>query len=538
MTRETWKSAAVALLFAVHPLNVESVAWIAERKSVLSTFLGMLVLLLYAEYVRQPRLRLYLALTAAFALGLMAKPVLVTLPCVLLLLDWWPLHRLTLDDAAALIRRSSSAEDRGAARTRLGRVLLEKAPLLALSCAVALTATASLRRHSFVVPTSVVPMGLRVANALVSYLRYLRQAVWPSGLAVFYPYPASVPIGVAVGAGIALLLLSVLVALQSRRRPFLAVGWLWYLGTLVPALGLKQAGLWPATADRFAYIPLIGLFVIVAWGLPELAHGWHVDARGLAAGTLAVVLALALCTHGQVGHWQDSRALFTHALAVAEAGNFVAHHNLADALLADGDVAGAAVHYRRALSICADRLRHARPRTGPEPAGKRHMTAYERFSLTARNNLGLALAAQHDFDGAIREYRAALDLHPGYAPTHNNLATALHAQGRPADALRHLQEAVRLDPGYTAARANLARALDASGRPDEAAAQYREILHIDPASAAAHNNLGVILARQGDLGAALPHFREAVRLDPADREAARNLQAAEEWAETAQGGSR
>jgi tetratricopeptide (TPR) repeat protein len=403
MTGAVWRSAAVAALFALHPLHVESVAWVAERKDVLSTFFGMLALWAYADYARRPGVGRYLLVFAALALGLLAKPMLVTWPCLLLLLDYWPLGRL---------RRG------GPVPLRL--VLAEKLPLFALaavSCAVALFAQG---RGGAIESLQEVPLGVRCANALVSYVAYLGMALWPAHLAPFYPHPGgALPWWQPAAAAVLLAGITALAAATAWRRPYLLVGWLWYVGTLVPVIGLVQVGD-QTRADRYTYVPLVGLFLAAAWGLADLAaHRPALRWPVIAAAVLGLA-ACFVCTVRQVGYWHDSQALWAHALRVT-ADNYVAENNLGLALLQDGRPEEAEGHFRAAV---------------------RFKATYARGYA----NLGLALDEQGKLAEAAACYSRALEIRPDLAATHNNLGIVLGKLGRGDEAIAQLTEAVRLDP--------------------------------------------------------------------------------------------
>ena len=332
MTGDPWRSAAAAGLFAVHPLRVESVAWVAERKDVLSGLFWILAMGAYARYVREPSLKRYLPVLLAMALGLMAKPMVVTLPFALLLLDVWPLGRLRLEES-------------GWPR-RLGRLTLEKLPLLALS-AVGSLVTLRFQTTSLV-SLEVFPWSLRLANVVMGYATYLGKTILPRNLAVFYPIPLAIPAWKAWAAAALLLVLTALAVWKVRRAPWFLVGWLWFLGTLVPVIGIVQVGR-QAMADRYTYIPSIGLFLAICWALPALAVGrrWR---TALAGATILALLTLTALTWAQVRRWSNSVTLFQHALAVTQ-GNYVAHLALAKSLVAKGDWAGAAQQYRGALTL-------------------------------------------------------------------------------------------------------------------------------------------------------------------------------------------
>ena len=393
MTGAHWQSAFVAAVFALHPLNIESVAWVAERKNVLSTFFWMLTMWTYARYAERPKLNRYLLVILPFVLGLMAKPMLVTLPFVLILLDYWPLNRLQLNSLSTIWGK----------RAGVRGVLWEKVPLLAFSVISIYLSSLSVQRFGVVVSTESVPMGLRIANSLVSYAGYIGKMIRPHNLAVFYPPHDMVPLWQAVLAALFLAFVSILVIRTARQRPYLVVGWLWYIGTLVPVIGLARAGLWPAMADRFAYIPLIGLFVMIAWGVPDLMARWRHQRLALSISAGIVLLSFAICTWFQTCHWKNSIALFTHTLN-ATADNYVAHNYLGLALAEEKRNEEAISHYCEAVRIKPN-------------------------FAEARINLGKGYFGQGDVDGAIAELRRAILLAPRSPEAHYNLGIAYGSKG-------------------------------------------------------------------------------------------------------------
>jgi Flp pilus assembly protein TadD len=484
------RSALVAALFAVHPLHVESVAWIAERKDVLSTAFWMLTLWAYVGYVRQPRWHRYGLVIVLFALGLMAKPMLVTLPFVLLLLDIWPLGRV-----AAGAGSSSRAESPASWRAWLPLVR-EKLPLIALAAMSSLVTFLVQQRGGAVPDRATFPLAGRAANALVAYVAYIGRALWPSGLTPFYPYPQAIPIWSALGALAGLVVVSAFVVRATRRRPYLAVGWFWYLGTLVPVIGLIQVGM-QATADRYTYVPLTGLFIVVAWGVPDVLARWRASRSALPSVAVLVLLALVLATRAQAGVWTNSLALWQHALDVAP-DNYYAHNALGALQSTQGRAREAVTHFTASIRLAP---------TFPD----------------ARNNLGLALAAEGHLDEAIAQYQVALQLAPTNAEAHNNLGAAFARRGRLDEAAVHYGEAIALDPDAAAPRNNLGQILKTRGKTVEAIAQYREALRLDPASADVYNNLGLALYSQGKPADAIAQYTEALRLDPASADAHNNL---------------
>jgi tetratricopeptide (TPR) repeat protein len=584
LTGKTGPSAVVAGLFALHPLNVESVAWVSERKNVLSTVFWLLTMGAYASYARRPGPGRYLAVALFLALGLLAKPMVVTLPCVLLLLDVWPLRRVVL-----------GAPDTPA---RLRALVLEKLPLLGLSVLSSLLTVGAQRAGGAVTSLDAIPLSERIPNAVVAYVAYLWKMLWPARLAVFYPHP---------GAGLAwsrvalcallLLLVSALVWRQASRRPYLLVGWLWYLGTLVPVIGIVQVGS-QAMADRYAYVPLLGIFLMLAFLADEAAGGAR---RALGAAALLLLAVLGVLTARQARFWHDSRSLFEHALRVTEK-NYVAETNLGlvyakelrweeaiasfrralairpshaearanlgVALAKTGKVEDAIPQLERALKIDpASSLTHANLglalRGRDMPRALEHMRRAVELKpdfMEARLNLGAALLDAGKADEAQAAFEAALEIDPGSAPAHLRLGSIYLERGRPREAASHLEQALRLDPTLSAARNSLGVARLRDGHPDQAIPLFREVvkespkdadaqanlgtalvrtgqgaeaephlraaLELKPDHAAAHTSLGALLARRGNLAEALPHFTAAVEADPSQAEAQSNLGAA------------
>ncbi len=430
-TRAPGPSFLVAALFALHPLHVESVAWVTERKDVLSTFFWLLTMWAYLWYAERPRLGRYLLILACFSLGLMAKPMLVTLPFALLLLDYWPLGRWPQKSpGSAKNSRAAKPEP----RVPLSRLIWEKAPLLALAVIFSAVTIYAQREQAVTQLTylPLLPLASRLANGLVAYVTYLVKMIYPSGLGVFYPNSVDAfPLWQRLGAGPALALISLLIIRQTRRRPYLLVGWLWYLGTLVPVIGLVGREL--ALADRFTYVPSIGLSIMAAYGMAELAARWRLPRLLLPVGAGVVLSAFMICTWVQVRYWRDSISLFEHSLKVTR-GNCTIETNLALALAAQGKMDQAIAHYTEAL-----RLR-------PDLAVIHH-------------NLGMALAAQGKMDQAMAQYAEALRLQPDLVLTHNSLGLALAAQGKLDQAVAHYTEALRLKPDFAEAHHNLGMAL-------------------------------------------------------------------------------
>jgi tetratricopeptide (TPR) repeat protein len=559
MTGAFWRCVVLAALFALHPLQVDSVAWVAERKNLLSAFFWLLTTWAYVRYaeksvassqwsvVRPPSAVLlrrtggpwflsplpsyifYLLCLSFFALGLMCKPVLVTLPFVLLLLDYWPLRRFDLSTLNSPPRQSEVTAGQLSTILRLVR---EKIPFLVLAAASSLITL--LAHHVLGMLDSVarLPLDRRVENALVSYVRYLGKTFWPSRLAVFYPYPAVWPRWDVVTCGLLLLVISGLVLGTARRRPWLLVGWFWFLGVLVPFSGLVQAGA-QALADRFMYVPAIGIMVAVIWGLHELARGGRYRPIGLAvAGGAAIILCLAL-TRQQIGYWSDSEALLQHALEVTE-NNYVVRHALGVALGKKGQIGEALRQFQEAIRLRPDRA-EAHNDLGAALGKKGQIgEAIHQFQETIRldpgyadahDNLGAALVGKGQIDEAIRQFQEAIRLKPDHAEAHYNLGVALGLKGQTDEAIRQYQEATRLKPDNADAHYNLGLALSLKGQTDEAIRRFEEALKANPDYPEAHNHLGLAFVRQGQMDEAIRQFQAALRLKPDYADARRNLDA-------------
>jgi tetratricopeptide (TPR) repeat protein len=474
-TSSLWRSFFVAALFALHPVNVDTVAWIAERKNVLSTFFWMLTMLTYVYYTEKPAAFRYLLMVIVFILGLLSKPMLVTLPFVLLLLDYWPLKRFV--------------------QGRILQIIGEKLVLFVLACGSMYLSSVSFKNPPYL-PTA--PMGLRIANALVSYIKYVLKLAWPTDLAVLYPYPANVPLWQTVGALVLLILGFATVVRFYSRLPYLVTGWLWYVGTLVPVSGLVQIGLWPEMADRWAYVPFIGLFIIIVWGIGDLFNRWQSRFIG-ALGMLGIswLLILGILTSIQLRYWHSSVMLFEHTLAVTK-NNYVIHRVLGCSLQSQNKLNEAIAQYRQAIQI--------RPNYAE-----------------AQHDLGYALCKQGKWDEALVHLRKAVQLNPRYADAQHNLGFVLYTLGRLNEASVHLGLAIKLKPDYPQAYYNLGNILSAQSKPDEAIACYRKAIQLKPDYANAHNNLGIALKSQGRLDEAINHFRSALNINPGLGEAYYNL---------------
>jgi tetratricopeptide (TPR) repeat protein len=492
MSGMLWRSAFVAALFAIHPLHVESVAWIAERKDVLSGVFFMLTLLVYARYARAPSLGRYLIITLLFALGLMCKPMLVTLPFVLLLLDYWPLKRF----APATPANAKSSSARWWARQSPQRQLcLEKIPLLALSAA---SCTVTLLAQAIAVsPTKKLPLLWRLNNAFVACVTYVWQMMRPVRLVPFYEHPGNRLAFTEIVLSIVIVSALTCVAFTLRRRyAYAFTGWFWYLGMLLPVIGLVQVGM-QGHADRYTYLPQIGLYIIATWAAADLSSQWPYSREILSAGAAAVIASLMWCAGVQASYWRDSESLWTHALTVNPTNGF-AQFSLGDFLLNRGRLNDAIEHFRIAVTV--------QPWLAP-----------------AHFQLGLALSQKGEVDAAIAEYRTVLSLGSETGIVHFNLANALRAKGETDEAIFQYRAALKIQPDYADAETNLGNALLETGNTAEALTLYQRVVALQPENALAHYNLAVALHRQRRLNDAIAHYQKALAIEPDYPDAHQNL---------------
>ena len=522
LTGNVWSSVFVAAVFGVHPLRVESVAWVSERKDVLSGVFFMLILWAYARYARGNSARTfwYITVIVFFTLGLMCKPTLVTVPFVLLLLDYWPLGR----------NQSSPFLGYGITRQTWSRLVFEKLPLFVLSAASCL---ATLLAQKQALDASLKPpFGERVGNALVSYAIYLRQMIWPARLAVLYPYPESnLKVSNVIFALLLLLTISVAFFLWRKKYPFLLVGWLWYLGMLVPMIGIIQVGS-QVRADRYTYLPEIGLYLLVGWGAMQLFHQWHRSRAILAVASLLIITTLITRSYFQTYYWQNTETLWKHAIATTS-NNYIASNNLAQFLFQSRRFDEAIAECQRTLKIKPDfaaahnnlgaAFVENRGRNGPggqNGAVEEAIAHYQRALqinpdfVQAQSNLGTALLLKGQVDEAIPHYQKALEIDPNYAEARYSLANAFLAEGRYNESIANYEAALRIRPDYFEAHYNLGRVLATIGKTDEALEEFNEALQAGGDSAKVHCALGSLLGRMGHREEAIAHLSEALRLEP------------------------
>jgi protein O-mannosyl-transferase len=485
MTGVVWRSAFVAAVFAVHPLRVESVAWVSERKDVLSGFFFMLTLWAYVHYVCQTQsarsMVRYGAVVIFFALGLLSKDMLVTLPFVLLLLDYWPFKRFSDFTPEILLR-----------------LVIEKIPLFMLAAA-SCVATA-------LVPEKLganlhLPFALRMENGVVCYVTYLWQMVYPSGLACLYPNPTGLlPLWRVFGALGLLLAISGVALIARKSSPWLIVGWLWYLGMMVPVIGIVQISFY-AHADRYTYLPQIGIYIAITWAAGEFAEKWQVSRAVLGSLMAGVITVLMVCAWNQTAYWKNGVTLWSHALACTP-DNAYARYGLGDALAREGQLGAAIVEYQKALAINPN---YADP----------------------YNNLGDALAQKGQVDAAIVEYQKALAINPNYAQACNNLGNALVQKGQLNEAIIEYQKALAIDPNFADPYCDLGNALAQKGQLDEAIIEYQKALAINPNNAQACNDFGIALAQKGQVDEAIAEYQKALAINPNNADLYDNLGIAE-----------
>ena len=498
-TGSLWPSAFVAALFAIHPLHVESVAWISERKDVLSGVFFMLTLSAYVRYARQPSVARYIMMSILFACGLMSKPMLVTLPLVLLVLDYWPLGRgwgMEISGERSEVRRERSVvSGQWSVVSRRWSVVrglvVEKIPLFALSTASCLATLLVQRQAAGSIDQ--LPFAWRVNNAIVTCVAYIWQMLWPVKLAVFYPHPDNRLLLWQIFLALALLIaITVAVIALRQKRPYLIAGWLWYLGMLVPVIGLVQVGE-QARADRYTYLPQVGLYLALTWTIVDLSASWRrrQEILGVAAATL--ITALTWRAWIQASYWKNSETLWTHTLAVTS-DNDVARNNLGFIFLRRGELDEAISHFQTALNIRAN---------NPQ-------THYNLGSALVHNNLGNALVRKKLVDEAITHYEKAVELRPDYADGHYNLGSALLQEGRIDEAIAHWQKTLSLQPNDAEAHTTLGDALLRKGEIGEAITHYEKALEIAPHSILTLNNLAWALSTCPD--ASLRNGAKAIEL--------------------------
>lgn len=487
-TASFWKSSFVAALFALHPIHVESVAWVAERKDVLCALFWFITLLCYSEYAKKQKPALYVLSLISFVLGLMTKPMLVTLPVVLLLLDYWPLDRYRHEDQEQKLQKQG-----------LGAIVLIKEKIPFLACSLLSSVVTVYAQHKGGAMDGMKDLSFldHLENALISYVRYIGKTFWPHDLSVFYPFPSFFPLWQVISSLFVLLILSATAIKLRRQYPYFFVGWFFFLVTLLPVIGLIQVGI-QSMADRYTYIPVIGLFITVAWGVPNLTKGIKNQEAILALFGSLIITASVILTYRQIAYWQDDIVLYRHALNVTT-GSYLMHNSYGFALEREGEIDSAIQEYQKAI------------RLNPVYA-------------KAHNNLGAALVAKGSLDAAIKEYQMALLISPNFAKAHYNLGVAFANKGDLTSAIFEYHEAIRIDPNDSDPHVNLGIAIARKGDLAVAIQEFSEALRINPNDADALNNLGFAFANKGDLDSAIQEFQRALQVNPNNEFARNNLE--------------
>jgi tetratricopeptide (TPR) repeat protein len=473
MTGAFWKSAFVAALFALHPLHVESVAWVTERKDVLSTFFGFLVIITYYRYVKKPDIAGYMLIFLSLSLGLMAKPMLVTMPFVLLLLDLWPLKRLNL-----------SLNQPDGRTSNLMPLIREKIPLIILATISIILTFFAQQSRGAVQPLELIPINYRIANALIAYSGYFIKTIWPHNMSVFYPHlGVNQPMWEVVSSALFLIGACLLAIKASKKYPYMLVGLLWYIITLIPVIGLIQVGS-QSMADRYTYIPLIGIFIILSWGGSDFLKSQKHRNCVLYLSALIIISAFTFMSFNQVKHWKNSITLFENSITVTD-GNWLAHNNLGAALFDKEKIDESIFHFKEVLKI-------------------------KPVYFSALYNLGRSFQEKSDLDKAAYYYKNALRIKPDYEEAHNNLANLLFAQGMLDEAASHYYLILGINPDNADVHNNLGYLLVTEDKRKEALLHFNEALRINPEHAEAHYNLGCLMIKQGETEEAIAHFVKAL----------------------------
>jgi len=497
-TGSFWPSAFVAAAFALHPLRVESVAWVASRKDVLSVLFCMLTVWAYIRYTEQPCTKWYLPMFLFLLLGLMSKPMLLTLPFALLLLDYWPLGRFqpARQDGQIPLPQFESAGKAPTRKTAL-QLVTEKLPLFALVSVAAVVAYMVPLTAGALELTHQLPLSSRLSNALVAYIAYIGKIFYPSNLAVLYPHPRdSLPAWQPIAALLTLILISAAVFYKASKRRYSVVGWLWYLGTLIPVIGLVQLG-HQAIADRYTYLPSIGIFIIVAWGAAELSRNWRYRKAVLTTAATIILVALLMCTRAQLSHWRNSLALYKRALAVTK-NNYIMHYNFANALFRTSQYEQALSNFKRALAI--------NPRY-----------------FDARSGIGKVLLKQGKFDEAVACFEQMLQQKPNHPDAHYNLGLVLAEQGKYAGALEHFHKALRVKPNWAEVYYEMSRAFYLQGKRELALKYCAKAVRLRCDFRTARINLAETFAKMDKFRLAVEHFYKALEYEPDDIHALRTV---------------
>jgi tetratricopeptide (TPR) repeat protein len=522
MTGGIWRSAFVAAVFAVHPLNVETVAWVAERKNVLSGFFWMLTIAVYIRYAERPGAGRLLAVFLIYGLSILTKPMVVSLPFVLLLLDYWPLGRFQWGHQGEAVHLPQCESAKlGGQKLSAWHLIREKIPLFILAAVLSVITFVAQRGEGVMAIRERLPINLRIANAAVSYVSYIGKMVYPARLAVLYPLPREGLLSWKPVASILLLIgVSAAIVYKFRGHRYLTVGWLWYLGVLVPVIGLIQVGV-QSMADRYAYLALIGIFILVSWGAGEIfgQAPYRKVGLGISAGLILVIFSL--CTRAQLRYWRNSVALYDHALTVTK-NNPIMHYNLGTELKAQDKVDEAIEHFHKALQL-RPAYAEAHNNLGLAYVKKGELeSAIQSFRMAVQLkpdapfaiNIGLALKKQGKVDEAIKQWEELLWTNPDCAEAHYNIAIAMIEQGELDGAIEHFADAIRIEPGRANVHNDFGVALFGKNRIYEAIEAFKKAILLYPDYAEAHDNLAEVLYKQGDVDGAIDHWTEVLRLEP------------------------
>jgi tetratricopeptide (TPR) repeat protein len=497
MTASLWQSASVAAIFALHPLHVESVAWIAERRDVLHAFFLLLTVWVYINDVKKPKWFRHIGVLLCFIFAVMSKPMAVTLPFTLLLLDYWPLGRLRI-----------GKEDQGpkpftapwlkAIRQNvpISHLLIEKASLFSVAVIISSFTLFSVWGSKSLASLESLSLIARIENAAVSYIGYILKMIWPNPLAVLYPHPMTLPVWKVMCATFLLLTITILVTIGRKKHPYLIIGWLWYLITLLPTIGLFQAGI-QSMADRFMYMPMIGLLIMVIYGFSDMCVKWPYQRLPLIAISVLLVMTLTVLTRAQVKLWRNSETLFKHTLQVTD-NNYFIHNHLGAALAAQEKDQEALIHFNRSLEI------------NPHYAH-------------AHSNLGALLLRQGKYQEAIPPLIAALQIEPDCVEAHTNLGIILSKYGKVKEAMDHFSEAIRINPNYEEAYFNQGNVLLQMKEYEEAIHYFNKALSINPTNFKTYNNLGLSFLGLGDAEKAMDCYHKALNINPGDADTQCNL---------------
>jgi protein O-mannosyl-transferase len=521
MTGALWPSAFVAAAFAIHPMHVESVAWIAERKDVLSTLFFLLTLAAYTNYVKRPGFIRYVLTLLLFALGLLAKPMLVTLPFVLMLLDYWPLLRFAAN-GRPLEEIGEQKTDCAFRKLSTGQLIIEKIPFIVLSVVSSVITFLVQFRGIAIVHIDTLPLKDRVANAFLSYARYTGKLFWPQKLSVFYPFDVSSFAFWQVAMCVLLLLvISIFVIRFGQNRKYLPVGWFWFIITLVPVIGLVQVGL-QAFADRYTYIPYIGLFIMIAWGLRELLSKWPQLKIALGLSMVTALTILGICTYTQVSYWNNSFTLFSHAIKVTK-NNYIAYNGLGVAYNSIGRYQDAIESYKQTIKSKPDyAMAYFNLGVTYWKLG-RYQDAIEHYKQAiiiksdyadAHYNLGVVYNSIGRYQDAIESYKQAIQIKPDYAEAYINLGAAYGKLRRWKDEVEAYKQTIKIKPDYVEAYFNLGISYDENNRLQDAIDAYKQAIKIKPDYVEAYFNLGVACYKLGNYQDAIDAYRQAIKIQP------------------------